>query len=337
MTTIEMPHTPAAPPPSVPPKRKGRGRRFILILLALAVLVVFGAIAFLVWTESKIDRIPATELQSLTEAGGIRNILVVGTDSRENLPEDFEGNFGDFGGSRTDVIMLAHIVDGRGQLLSIPRDYRVEIPGHGTDKVNAAYVYGGPDLLVQTVQNNLGIPVHNYVEIDFFGFANVVDALGGITMTFDHRVRDLKSGLDLPAGTHQLTGPQALAYARSRSFEERIGGEWHAVNDNDLGRTGRQQELLTLMLDQATSPGRAFNLPGFTTAFAEQITADEGLSLGVIADLGRSVLGMRSGEIEAMTLPVDITTIDGVSYVVPNGGTQPVITAFINGDTYPVQ
>lgn len=333
MSTVEMPRSPA--PRTKPRRSKGRGRRLLLIVLGIAVAAVFAAIAFLVWTESKIDRIPATDLQSLSAAQGIRNILVVGTDSREDLPEDFEGKFGDFAGSRTDVIMVAHIVDGRGQLLSIPRDYRVEIPGNGTDKVNAAYVFGGPDLLVQTVQDNLGIPIHNYVEIDFFGFANVVDALGGITMTFDHPVRDLKSGLDIGRGTHQLTGAQALAYARSRQFEERVDGEWQTVDGTDLGRTGRQQELLMLMMDQATSPGQALNLPGFTTAFAEQITADEGLSLGVIADLGRSVLGMQSGGIEAMTLPVDIATIDGVSYVVDNDATQPVINAFLAGDPYP--
>jgi LCP family protein required for cell wall assembly len=334
MTTIQMPQSPPVPPAPQPKRR--RGRTLVMALLIAAVVAVFAAIAFLVWTESKIDRIPASELQSLTPAGDVRNMLVVGTDNRDNLPEDFEGNFGSFDGARTDVIMLAHIVDGRGQLLSIPRDLRVEIPGHGTDKINAAYVYGGPDLLVQTVQDNLGIPVNNYIEVDFLGFANVVDALGGVTMTFDHPVRDLKSGLQLPAGTQELSGPEALAYARSRSLEERRDGEWQSTNGNDIDRTGRQQELLMLMFDQATSPGKAFNLPGFTTAFAEQITADEGLSLGVIAELGRSVLGMRGGDgLEAMTLPVDLATIDGISYVVPNEATQPVIDAFTVGRRFP--
>lgn len=335
MSTIEMP--PAAPyppyPPVQPPQKKRRGfRKFVMWLLVLAVLGVFGVIGFMLWTDSKIDKIPAEDLQSLQPVAGNRNILVVGTDSRENLPDDFEGNFGDFSGNRTDVIMVAHVDGGRAQLLSLPRDLKVEIPGNGTGKINAAYVHGGPDLLVQTVQNNLGIPINNYVEIDFLGFANVVDALGGVTMTFDYPVRDLKSGLSLDAGTHTLTGPEALAFARSRSFQERRDGEWRNVDADDIGRTERQQQLLLTMMSEATSPGNAFNLPGFTSAFAEQIRADSGLSVAVMADLGRSALGLSGERIDTATLPVRFTNEGGVSYVVPDEpAASSVIDNFLNG------
>ncbi len=328
MSTIEMP--PAPPYPSQPPvpapqKKKSGFRKFVMWMLVLAVLGVFGVIGFMLWTDSKIDRIE--DLESLQPVAGERNILVVGTDSRENLPDDFEGNFGDFAGARTDVIMVAHVADGRAQLLSLPRDLKVDIPGHGTGKINAAYVYGGPDLLIETVNDNLGIPINNYVEIDFFGFANVVDALGGVTMTFDYPVRDVKSGLELDAGTHNLTGPEALAFARSRSFQEYRDGSWVNVDADDIGRTGRQQQLLLTMMSEATSPGNAFNLPGFTSAFAEQIRADTGLSVAVMADLGRSALGLSGDRIDAVTLPVVFSNEGGVSYVVPD---QPAASAVID-------
>ncbi len=338
MTTIEMPPTPAAPPPPEAPKQKRTGRKVLLWILALAVLGVFGAIGFLVWTDSKIDKIPESELQSLQATDDARNILIVGTDSRENLPDDFEGNFGDFTGARTDVIMLAHIVDGRAQLLSLPRDLKVEIPGNGVNKINAAYVFGGPDLLVQTVQNNLGIPINNYVEIDFLGFANVVDALGGIEMTFEYAARDAKSGLSVEAGTQTLDGETALALARSRSYQELRNGSWVSVEADDIGRTQRQQQLLLTMFDQASSPGKAFNLPGFASTFAEQIRADAGMSVGVMVDLGRSVLGISGDDIEAMTLPVAVSNEGGVSYVVRvDPSAANVITAFNAGDPFPAQ
>ncbi len=334
MTTIQMPQVPHAPTP--PPDRK-RGPRIILWLLVIAVVAVFGAIGFLLWADSQIDKIPDEELVSLTPAdAGIRNILIVGSDSRENLPDDFDGKFGAFTGTRTDVIMLAHVHDGRAQLLSLPRDLKVSIPGEGTNRINAAYVFGGPDLLVQTIQENLGIEIHNYVEIDFFGFANVVDALGGVTLTFDHPARDLKSGLDVDAGTHRLDGAQALAYARSRQYQELIDGEWKSIRGSDIGRTGRQQELLLAMFAEATSPGNAFNLPGFATTFAEQIRADAGLSIGVIVELGTEALGLRSASIETMTLPVKISNEGGVSYVIPvEPRAGAVVDAFISGAAFP--
>ena len=313
-------------------------KKVVLGLLIAAVLAVFGAVAFVYFIDSKIDKIPDEALPSLEEEidQGFRNILIVGSDSREDLPEGFE-NFGSFGGERTDVIMVAHVVPGQsGQLLSLPRDLKVAIPDNGTNRINAAFVFGGPDLLVQTIQNNFGIPIHHYVEIDFGGFARVVDALGGITKTFDHAARDRKSGLNVEAGTQTMNGETALAYARSRSYQELIDGSWQSVNGSDIGRTHRQQEVLLLMFDQATSASAAFNLPGFASTFAEQITADAGFSTSVMIELGRAALGLDSGEIETMTLPVTSSTEGGVAYVIPiEPDAQAVVDAFIVGEPFP--
>ena len=154
-STETFPEIPAvvAPPPSPPQKKKRRWSRLqrgFIALLALAVLGMFGAVAYVVWTEGRIDRIPGSELLSLTAAGSDpENFLIVGTDDRTNLPDEWEDKFGSFDGRRADVIMVGHIVAGeRIQLLSIPRDLKVSIPEHGTNRINAAYVFGGPDLLV---------------------------------------------------------------------------------------------------------------------------------------------------------------------------------------------
>lgn len=326
------------PEPVAPPRRLSTGKKVLLGMLIVAVLGVFGTVGYIYYLDSKIEKIPDEALPSLEDdvEQGFRNILVVGSDSREDLPEGFE-NFGSFEGERTDVIMVAHVVPGEGgQLLSLPRDLKVDIPGNGTNRINAAFVFGGPDLLVQTIQDNFDIPIHHYVEIDFGGFARVVDSLGGVTKTFDNPARDLKSGLDVPAGVVVMDGETALAYARSRSYQEKINGEWISVDGSDIGRTHRQQEVLLLMFDQATSPSSAFSLPGFASTFAEQITADAGFTPGVMVDLGRSVLGLSSSAIETMTLPVTGSTEGGVAYVVrvePDATT--VLDAFIAGTDFP--
>ena len=326
------------PEPVAPPRRLSTAKKVLLGVLIVAVLGVFGTVGYIYYLDSKIEKIPDEALPSLEDnvEQGFRNILVVGSDSREDLPEGFQ-NFGSFEGERTDVIMVAHVVpDEGGQLLSLPRDLKVDIPGNGTNRINAAFVFGGPDLLVQTVQDNFGIPIHHYVEIDFGGFARVVDSLGGVTKTFDNPARDLKSGLDVPAGVVVMDGETALAYARSRSYQEKINGEWVSVDGSDIGRTHRQQEVLLLMFDQATSPSSAFSLPGFASTFAEQITADAGFTPRVMVDLGRATMSLSSSAIETKTLPVTGSTEGGVAYVVRvEPDATDVLDAFIAGVAFP--
>jgi LCP family protein required for cell wall assembly len=345
-----IPQTPAPPTRQEPPqpkrRRGGFWKKAILVLLTLAVIAVFGAIAWIQNTESKITRISSDELVSLATvapaapgaAPGPVNFLVIATDDRSNLPDDWDdGWFGEFAGRRTDVIMLAHMIPGeRIQLLSLPRDLKVDIDGHGTNRLNASFVFGGPDLLVKTVQEVTGIPVHHYVEIDFGGFGRIVDSLGGVTIDFPYNTRDNNSGLWVGAGTHQLDGEMALAYARSRHTEIYKDGKWQGSGGGDIARTQRQQELMVQMFDEVTSPSSAFNLPTFLPTLADNITADEGLGLGLIADLGRSALGLRTGDIERATLPVEnYKGSDGRAYVVPTDGADAVIQAFLDGDPYP--
>ena len=110
--------------------------------------------------------------------------------------------------------------DGNVQILSLPRDLLVEIPGKGTDRINAAYAYGGAPLMVRTVKQVTGLPVHHYIEVDFVGFQSLVDDIGGVYLDFPYPARDANSGLSVEAGYQLLDGSQALAYARSRHYQE---------------------------------------------------------------------------------------------------------------------
>ncbi len=339
--TEEFPTIPQTPAP-----RRGRGwsrlQKTVLGLLVLAVVAVFAGVAYLRYAEGKIDRIPAAELASLAAppgaAAGPVNFLVVGTDDRSQVPEDWTvGRYGNLRGRRTDVIMLAHVVPGkRIQLLSIPRDLEVTIPGHGVNRINAAYVFGGPDLLVRVVQDVTGIPVHHYVEVGFGGVGRIVDALGGVTLEFSQPGRDPISGFHVEAGRHTLDGEMAVAYARSRHYQVYENGTWRSTPGGDIARTRRQQDVLLALFRQVTSPGSAFDLPGFLPVLADQISADEGLSLGVMADLARAALTLRAADVERTTLPVrGEKGNDGRAYVVPTEDAAPVLAAFAAGDPFP--
>jgi LCP family protein required for cell wall assembly len=333
MTTTE---TPTIPQPA-PPRKRRPVFTVLLVILVFAVLAVFAAIAGIWWAESQIERIPDEELTALQVpvADGPRNILLVGTDNRDELPEGFEDTFSDVAGSRADTIMLVHFVPGQGaQLLSVPRDLKVEIDGYKTNRVNASYSIGGADLLIGTVQENLGIPIHHYIEIGFGSFAELVDSLGGVAITFPYAAKDSQSGFSVEPGTHRLNGEEALAYARSRHYRELQNGEWESVGGSDIGRTRRQQALMLALFDEAAGAS-TFDAANFARKFAGLIRADEGLSTGVILELGRAGLALDRSDIETITLPVRSVN-EGRSYVVMR---QPeadqVVDAFISGDPFP--
>ena len=337
MTSIQPITAPSETPP--PPRRRfSIAKKLVVITLGLMVVLLFATVFFVLATNAKIDRIPGNELTSLpAPAGGVRNFLIVGSDSREDLPEDFDDVFGRFAGARTDLIMLAHLLPGGAvQILSLPRDLKVQLPGKGTQKINAAYVFGGPDLLVKTVQDLTGVPVHHYVEIDFGGFARLVEAIGGVTLHFDHPARDVRTGFKVEAGTHALDGEEAVAYVRSRQYQELHDGKWVGTRTSDIGRTRRQQQVMVALFERALSFGGAFNIPGFASTLAGEITADSGLSLGVLIELGRAAISVDATNIERTTLPVEENRENNVSYVVPiepDGAL--LLDAFREGVPYP--
>jgi LCP family protein required for cell wall assembly len=301
----------AAPPAKGRRRRRfSRGQRWFIRILMLLVLGTAALLVMAVIADFQMG--DAGNLPSLAEGDGV--YLIVGSDSRENLPDDLEGSFGDFGGARADVIILAQVANGRRQLLSIPRDLKVDIPGEGTNKINAAYAFGGPDLLVETVAEATGIRPNHYLEVEFAGFAGIVDAVGGIELDIPYPARDAKSGLDIAAGTQTVDGATALAYARSRSYEELRDGEWVAQGGGDIARAARQREVLTKIMAEASSVSGLVRSPWVMGAVGSNLTADSNLSLFTLAATGWA---MRSAsDTDSVTLPVFGVEEGGVSYLV---------------------
>ncbi len=267
-----------------------------------------------------------------TPTGDALTFLVVGSDSREGL-EDLD-NFGDFAGARGDVVMLVRVdpSSGDAHMLSIPRDLWVDIPGNGEGKINAAYSFGGPRLMVETIRENLGIEVNHYVEIGFVGFQEMVDELGGIHISFPYDARDVSSGLDVAAGTEVLDGEMALAYARSRKYQENQNGSWVSVEASDIGRTARQQEVVRAIMSELKTPASVADAGAVASALADHMTIDATLASSSIAGLAWDFRSLISGGIEGTTLPVDGATVNGASVVVAREpDASEMITAFLGG------
>ena len=206
------------------------------------------------YARSVFNRIEKIDLgDSLTSAESGTNYLIVGSDSRENVTEEGDAGFNGSeapGGQRADTMMIVHLEGGKAQMLSVPRDLYLPIAGMDeSHKINAAYnadLGGGPQRLVDTITQSLGIPIDRYMEIDFVSFAGLVDALGGVTIPFENPAQDEASGLFVPeAGDVELDGDQALAYVRSRHYTETINGELVEDATGDLGRILRQQTFLS--------------------------------------------------------------------------------------------
>ena len=183
------------------------------------------------------------------------NYLLVGSDSREGVSssdEDFAivGDTGDVGGRRADAIMILRQEQNGGlSLVSIPRDLWVPIAGTDrSQRINSAFNEGA-ERLAATVTESLGIPVHHYVEVDFIGFKDIIDQVGGVELCVGYAARDVKSGLSLDVGCQNLDGVEALAFARSRAYQEWDGSSWVLDPRADLGRIERQQLFIRAAID----------------------------------------------------------------------------------------
>jgi LCP family protein required for cell wall assembly len=272
----------------------------VLVPLVLLVAVLaYAALAF--------QRLPRAEVADVLSppSGSGTNVLVVGTDSREGIDPD-DPNAGAFLGDtvtglRTDSIMVLR-TDATGQhLLSIPRDLWVTDPATGQPGRINATIQEGPANLVRAVQA-LGIPVHRYLEIDFVGFGALVDAVGGIDVTFPYPARDTYSGLVVPAaGTVRLDGTQALAYVRSRYYEELVDGSWRLDPRSDLGRVERQRAFLGALVGGITDSRNPIELARVSSALGEGLRVDDAMTL---LDAVRLGLDLRGFDPAAESLPV---------------------------------
>ncbi len=300
--------------------RSGLPRWFKITTITLLVLANIAVLGFIWAVNTGTNLLSGADTDDEVvgaldpSSGEDRTFLIVGSDTREGL--DDLTNFGRAGGERSDVVMLVRVDPdtGSARMLSIPRDLRVEIPGHGTDKINAAYAFGGPSLLVETLKNNLDVEVNHYVEIDFVGFQALIDEVGGIEITFPYPARDAKSGLNVDAGTQTLDGAEALAYARSRSYQELRNGSWVSVEANDIGRTQRQQEVVRAMVSSLKRPGSIAEAGNIASSMSRHMTIDSALAGESVASMVWNFKGIVAGSIEGMTLPTYTENIGGASF-----------------------
>ncbi len=275
--------------------------------MLLSLLLVFMLFIGVVWfyLDSSINRIDALpgDYEGRPAAGEGTNWLLVGSDSREGLDEErmAELSTGDTGGRRTDTIMIAHIPDNDTPptLLSLPRDSRVEIPGHGVNKINSAFAFGGAPLLAQTVEQATGLRIDHYAEIGFGGFAEVVDAIGGVEMDIPAEMRDTKTGLVIPAGTQILDGAQALGFVRMRYSE--------ATPRSDLDRVANQRKFIGALAGEIASPAtllNPFDVFPLLGAVPDALTLDSGDHLHHLMGLAWAMRGIGGGGVVTTTVPV---------------------------------
>ena len=324
----------ARPAPAGPRRRRPRYRlRRLVALLALllvAYLVTMAVVVSMVWGSiNRVDAVPAAGDRPASSVGA--NYLLVGTDSREELTDDQRSEFatGYTEGHRADTVMLLNVPGfGDPTLVSLPRDSYVEIRGYGWQKLTSAHNFGGPELLVDTVEQSTGLRIDGYLEIGFGGFVNVVEEVGGVQMCLDAPIQDTRAHLDLPAGCQELTGAEALGYVRMRYSDPR----------GDLGRVERQREFLAALVQRMASPATVLNpvrLHQVGTATGSSLSFGEDTS---IFEAGRIALAMRAvstGSGTSTTVPVantDHPTNVGSTVLWDEQGASALFTALRNGD-----
>ncbi len=272
-------------------------------------------------TETIADPFPKADRPAPTD--GAENILLIGSDSRKGLDPD-----GDHAaGGRSDTLMLAHVPADRKTvyLMSIMRDSWVDVPGHGTAKINAAYSWGGIPLTVQTVEQLLDVRIDHVAEIDFAGFQGMTDALGGVTVQSPKEFT--ARGHHFVAGANRLDGAQALTFVRER----------YAFADADHTRVRNQQAFMRGIVDGVLSKGTLTN-PGrvqdFVAATSKYLSVDAGLDFQTLVGLGWSLRDVRPSDLQTFTLPTagGGTSTDGQSYVAVNTGAVQSLSSALRSD-----
>ena len=320
------------PRPEQPGKRR-LGDRFTFwrVIGYVAALVagwlLLSLLLFLISAQVQRQGVTDAAGGALTDSGytltSPNTILVLGSDARtKDSKEPGANKIGQ--PSRSDTIMLMRVGGGKAARLSIPRDTLVDIPGHGRDKINAAYAYGGPGLATKTVSQYLGIPINHLVEVNFENFPAFIDSLGGIDYTGGCVVSRINGGfrnggytLRLHRGKNHLDGKQALALARTRKNECEPA-------ENDLTRARRQQKILSAIKGRLISPKTFLRLPLVSWQAPKAIRSDMA---------GPALLGLfgsvaTSGSPDTRVLP---GVPEGNGLTVPDAVKQREVRRFLKG------
>jgi LCP family protein required for cell wall assembly len=314
--------------PSLEPEdrpRAPRRRRLIRVLVAAAaaaILLVGGAAGVLLERQRAYDRnlqripgaFPAESDRPARAPGRAQNWLLVGSDRRADQATtglDANQPLWRYGAQRADTIMLVHLPTDRHRayLVSFPRDSWVPIQGHGNAKLNAALSFGGPPLLIATIERLTGVRIDHFAIVDFEGFRSMTDALGGVDVQVTRTVWAPAQKVLWPAGIHHLDGTRALDFVRQR----------HNLPGGDLGRIKRQQAFLKALARQAVDRGTLANplkLNAFLEAATKAVSVDESLTTSRLRSLALQFRSVRAGDLVLLTAPVAGTGTEGRQSVV---------------------
>ncbi len=304
-------------PPQYAPPGPGRPapdwrKRIKVGSIVLVVAVVAWGIGTYAWASSQMrNEVDLSKVIERPEEGDCTTYLIVGSDSREGMSAEEKKKLhtGSAEGKRTDSMMILAACSSGNTMVSLPRDSWVTIPNfvgsesgksypaRGGSKLNAAYAMDGPELLVRTVEYNTGLHIDHYAEIGFAGFANIVDALGGVELNIEKGFKDKKSGANFQAGTQTLNGEQALAFVRTR----------YAFAQSDLQRTKNQQKFLSALANQAATPGTILNpfaLYPTLGAGLDTLIVDKDMSLYDLGKMFFAMKGISGGDGKSMNMPL---------------------------------
>ncbi|MFY0407482.1 LCP family protein [Solicola sp. PLA-1-18] len=318
--------TPAQDPATSDVKPRRRGRKVLIGLLAcvVALAVIVGGTGFYLQNklDSQLTRIPGAfeglkdrPARASGEAGKALNILLMGSDKRDDVADETDADDGDGGWvpglQRSDTLMVLHVAADRksATIVSIPRDSWVDVPGYGKNKINAAFSLAGPSLTVATVEKLTNLRIDHVMVVDWDGFRAITDTLGGVQVTIPEKTYDSARKKTWEAGRQTLDGKEALLYVRQR----------YGLPGGDFDRVKRQQNFLRAMMQKAgnsgalSSPTRLYALLDSVTPY---LTIDEEWSTGDLRSLALSLRGLRSNDIDFATVPIRGTGREGAQSVV---------------------
>ncbi|MGP3686459.1 LCP family protein [Streptomyces sp. IBSNAI002] len=313
------PGGPSQPPsgPGGPGRRPGAApdwrKRIKVGSIVLVSALVVTTVSTYFWADSKVRReVDLSKVIERPKEGDCTTYLIVGSDSREGMSDEEKKKLhtGSAEGKRTDSMMILAKCSSGNTMISLPRDSDVEIPSFvGSQsgkkfpaqgrrvKLNAAYAEDGPELLVRTVEHNTGLRIDHYAEIGFAGFANIVDALGGVELDIEEGFKDEKSGADFKAGKQTLNGEQSLAFVRTR----------YAFAESDLQRTKNQQKFLSALASQAATPSTVlnpFDLYPLLGAGLDTLIVDKDMGLYDMGQMFFAMKGVNGGDGVSMNMPI---------------------------------
>ncbi|MFE9253382.1 LCP family protein [Streptomyces sp. NPDC007088] len=307
------PGGPGGPSPARSPRPAPNwGRRVKWTVLVLVVAFVVTGVSTYFWAGGKLrHEVDLSKVIERPDGGKGTNYLIVGSDSREGMSAEDKKRLhtGSAEGKRTDSMMILHVGDNGNTMISLPRDSNVTIPKFrgsesgqikgplGANKLNAAYAFDGPELLVRTVEYNTGLRIDHYAEIGFDGFASIVDAVGGVELDIPKAFKDKKSGADFQAGKQTLDGQQALAFVRTR----------YAFAASDLDRTKNQQKFLAALASQTATPStllNPFKLYPVMGSGLDTLIVDKDMSLWNLASMFWAMKGVTGGDGKSMNMPI---------------------------------